>query len=33
MSEINLPLHPLVTFEMTEEEIQKLCYFYSLGLS
>lgn len=28
-----LPFHPFVTFEMTEEEIEKLCYFYSLGLS
>jgi hypothetical protein len=26
-----LPLHSLLTFEMTSEEIEKLCYFYSLG--
>jgi hypothetical protein len=26
-----IPFHPLVTFEMSEQELQKLCSFYSLG--
>ena len=26
-----IPFHPLVTFEMSEQELQKLCSFYSFG--
>jgi hypothetical protein len=26
-----IPFHPFVTFEMSEQELQKLCSFYSLG--